>query len=166
MDSLLLEDIVRIVPIGVGATVVMDLWLALLKRLKVRSLDMALVGRWAGHGLRGRWAHEAIAKAEPVTGERAWGWALHYAIGIAFAAALVALCGRAWMQQPSLGPALAFGAVTVLVPLFVMQPAMGAGVASSKTPTPLRNCFKSLVTHCVFGAGLYLAAVVMARVLP
>jgi hypothetical protein len=46
--------------------------------------------------------------------------------------------------------------------LLVMQPAMGAGVASSKTRTPLRNCIKSIATHTVFGIGLYVAAAVVA----
>jgi len=39
---------------------------------------------------------------------------------------------------------------------------MGAGFASSKTPTPLRNCLRSLVTHGVFGLGLYVSAVVFS----
>lgn len=42
-----------------------------------------------------------------------------------------------------------------------MQPAMGAGLASSRTPTPLKNCLRSLITHAVFGGGLYGAAVVL-----
>jgi hypothetical protein len=35
--------------IGMGATAIMDLWLALLRRWGVPSLDYALVGRWIGH---------------------------------------------------------------------------------------------------------------------
>jgi hypothetical protein len=54
-------------------------------------------------------------------------------------------------------PALAVGVATVVVPLFVMQPAMGAGFAASRTPTPLKNCLRSLATHAVFGVGMYLA---------
>jgi hypothetical protein len=46
----------------------------------------------------------------------------------------------------------------VLAPLFILQPALGAGIASSKTPAPVFNTVKSLVTHMVFGLGLYLAA--------
>ena len=43
-----------------------------------------------------------------------------------------------------------------------MQPAMGAGVAASRTAAPLRNVLRSLVNHTVFGAGLYLAARLVA----
>jgi hypothetical protein len=48
--------------------------------------------------------------------------------------------------------------VTVVAPLFILQPALGAGIASSKTPRPVFNSLKSLATHVVFGFGLFLAA--------
>ena len=156
----------RVLLIGIGATATMDAWLALMKRLKRPTLDFALVGRWVGHVAHGRWRHDAIAQAAPVRGERALGWALHYATGIAFAGVLVALAGPAWARSPSLLPALAVGLGTVAVPLFVMQPAMGAGIASSRTPTPLNNCLRSLTNHAVFGVGLYLAAAVTAAACP
>jgi len=144
---------------GIGATAFMDAWLAVLGRFGVRGLDFALLGRWAGHLLRGRAAHESIAKSPPVPGELAWGWLVHYATGIAFAGLLVSVRGAEWLRSPSLLPALAVGVATVAAPLFVMQPAMGAGFAASKTPAPLKNCARSVANHAVFGAGLYLSAV-------
>jgi hypothetical protein len=155
----LAEDVTRVVLIGIGATAAMDLWLLLLKRMNVPTLDFALVGRWIGHLGHGVWAHDAIAKAAPVKGERMLGWLTHYVSGVAFAGLLVGLCGMAWTSNPSLLPALFVGAGTVLAPWFVMQPAMGAGFASSRTPTPARNRIRSLANHTVFGAGLYLAGV-------
>lgn len=159
-----LQDLTTILLVGIGATAVMDLALALQKRLGLRTLDFALVGRWVGHLLHGRIAHAAIARSAPVAGERAWGWLTHYALGVAFAALLVGLEGTRWLHHPSLLPAVALGIGTVALPLFVMQPAMGAGFASSKTPTPLKNCIRSLVNHTVFGVGLYVAAVLVALV--
>lgn len=159
-----IDDAIRVLLIGLGATAAMDAWLLLLKRLNVPTLNFALVGRWFGHMARGRWAHDAIAQAAPVRGERALGWAVHYATGVAFAALLLALAGPQWALSPSLAPALGVGIGTAVVPLFVMQPAMGAGIASSRTPTPLKNCLRSLTNHAVFGVGLYLAAAVTAAV--
>jgi hypothetical protein len=52
----------------------------------------------------------------------------------------------------------------VVAPLFVMQPAMGSGFAASKTPTPLKNCLRSLANHTVFGLGLYASALLVALV--
>ncbi len=159
----LLEGMTRIVLIGVGATMVMDSWLMLLKRLKVPTLNFALLGRWIGHLLRGKWTHDSIAKASPISGEVLLGWSAHYAIGIAFAALLIYAYGLAWARSPSLLPAVTIGIGTVIAPLFIMQPAMGSGIASSRTPTPLLNCIKSVVNHAVFGVGLYLAAFAAAR---
>lgn len=158
------EMAVRSVAIGAGATAVMDLWLMVLKRLKVPSLNFAFIGRWIGNGLGMRWARTGIAKAPPVRGELLMGWAAHYAIGVLFAALLLVVCGMAWARNPTVLPALAIGIATVAAPLLIMQPAMGAGIASSRTPTPLRNCVRSLVNHAVFGSGLYLAAAAVAAV--
>ena len=148
--------------IGIGATALMDLWLVLLRRLGVATMPMALIGRWVGHLARGRLAHAAIVRAEPLAGEGAWGWAVHYAVGIGFAFVLVALQGGDWLRHPTPGPAIAVGVATVLAPLAVMQPAMGAGWFASKTPTPLKNCLRSLANHAIFGLGLYLSATALA----
>lgn len=161
-----MNTLLHVALVGLGATVLMDLWLWGLKRLGVPTLKFALVGRWVGHLVRGRWAHAAIAKAAPVRHEAALGWLVHYGVGLGFAALLVALCGIGWLHRPSMSAALVFGVGTAVVPLFVMQPAMGAGIASSKTPAPLQNCLKSLATHAVFGVGLYLSAVAIERSLP
>ena len=38
-----------------------------------------------------------------------------------------------------------------------MQPGMGAGIAASRTPRPAAARLHSLVTHAIFGIGLYAA---------
>ena len=157
-----LQDIAHVALIGIGATAVMDVWLALLKQMGIRTSSFALVGRWVGHLARGRFAHADIARAKAVPGELAWGWLTHYAIGIAFAALLVVVDGASWASHPRLLPAVAVGLVTVLAPLCVMQPAMGAGFMASKTPAPWKNCLRSLANHAVFGLGLYGSAVAIA----
>lgn len=158
----LAQDILRVAFIGIGATAAMDLWLLLLKRLGVPTLNFALMGRWVGHLAHGRWMHDAIAKSPPIPGELAWGWIFHYAAGIAFAGLLVGVHGMDWADNPSWLPALSVGLATLAAPLFVMQPAMGAGIASSRTAAPLRNIARSVANHTVFGAGLYLAAAALA----
>lgn len=161
-----LEFILRTLLIGVGATLVMDLWALVLKQFGVPSLNFAMLGRWLGHLPEGNWIQPSIAKTAPVQGERLMGWFAHYSIGVAFAAVLLAAFGLDWARSPSLLPALFIGVVTVVAPLFILQPALGAGIASSKTPAPLFNCIKSVVTHIVYGFGLYLAALATAAVLP
>jgi hypothetical protein len=152
--------------IGAGATLTTDLWAIARGRLfGVPAPDWGLVGRWLGHMARGRFRHERIATAEPVRGERVIGWTAHYLIGIAFAGGLLAICGLAWARQPTLAPALAFGIATVAAPFLLMQPGMGAGIAASRTPRPNSARLQSLVTHAVFGLGLYAAGLVLKLLL-
>ena len=77
---------------------------------------------------------------------------------------LLSLQGAAWVHSPTLRPALAVGMGTVAAPLLVMQPAMGSCFAASRTPTPLKNCLRSLANHTVVGLGLYLTALVIALI--
>jgi hypothetical protein len=160
------EFAVRATIIGVGATAVMDLWALFMKRVfGVSSLDYAWVGRWIGHFLRGRVVHPNIGQSDPVAGEAALGWSAHYAIGVIFAALLMAICGVDWARHPTPVPALAFGLFTVVAPFFLMQPAFGAGIAGSKVPNPNVARLRSLMTHLSFGVGLYLAALLSALAL-
>ena len=117
-----------------------------------------MVGRWIGHLPSGHLMHENIAKAAPVCRELVIGWAAHYAIGIVFATMLIAINGLEWARHPTLLPALVFGLLTVAFPFFVMQPGMGAGVAASKMPDPNQARLRSMLTHTIFGLGLYGAA--------
>lgn len=142
--------------IGVGATMVMDLWAVARKRLLgVPAPNYGLVGRWLAYMPRGRFRHDAIAGAAPVPGERVIGWAAHYLIGVAFAAILTGIWGEEWIHHPTLGPALIVGIGTVGAPFLLMQPGMGAGIAASRTPHPTAARIHSLATHAIFGLGLY-----------
>lgn len=158
--------LLRAVLIGVGATLVMDLWALLLKRLfNAPSLDYAMVGRWIGHLPRGRLTHPGIARSAPIAGERAIGWIAHYAIGVLFALLLLALWGPAWAARPTLLPALIVGIATVAAPFLILQPGMGAGIAASRMPKPGVARLRSLMAHASFGVGLYLAGWLVAACL-
>lgn len=151
--------------IGTGATLVMDLWSLVRERwLGIPRPDYGLVGRWVGHMRHGCFRHPAIKAAAPVPGERWLGWAVHYLTGMAFAGLLLAGWGLDWVRAPTLVPALAVGVGTVAAPFLLMQPGMGAGLAARRTPNPAAARRQSLVTHAVFGFGLY-AAGWLARVL-
>jgi hypothetical protein len=157
------EFMSRVLLIGAGATAIGDLWALVARRtLNMPLPDWGLVGRWFGHLGRGTVRHENIASAPPVRGEQALGWIGHYAIGIAFAALLLGIAGLQWARSPTLLPAMIVGWLTLAAPFFVMQPAMGNGFAASKTPNPAKARLRSLLTHSVFGLGLYVVAVAVA----
>lgn len=153
----------RILAIGLGATLLADLWAVARRRwLGVPTLDYALLGRWVAYIPQGRWAHAPIAAAAPRPHETAVGWSVHFVTGMAFAAGLVLWQGLAWLAAPTPLPALVFGLATVVFPWTVMQPAMGAGWAASRAPRPWRTRLHSLVLHAVFGLGLYASALLLA----
>ncbi len=113
----------------------------------------------------GRFIHLRIAASPAIRGERVIGWVAHYAIGIVFAGMLLIVCGLGWAREPTLAPALATGILTMAAPFFVMQPGMGLGIAASRTPRPNLARFRSLVTHTIFGLGLYGSAWILAKVM-
>lgn len=153
-----MNDVIPTLLTGIGATLVMDAWSAARRPLLgIPPPDYGLVGRWIGHMAHGQFRHERIAAAAPVARERALGWLVHYLTGIAYAALLVALWGPAWLQQPTLAPALIVGLGTVAAPFLLMQPGMGAGIAASRAPRPAVARIQTLITHAVFGFGLYAA---------
>ncbi len=154
-----MDFLVSALLIGAGATAVMDVWgIARTRLLGVAPMNYGLVGRWLAWLVHGRLRHDAIAASPPVRGERLIGWTAHYLIGIAFAAVLLALWGQGWARHPTLGPALIVGIGSVAAPFLVMQPGMGAGIAASRTPRPGAARVQSLLTHAIFGLGLYAAA--------
>jgi hypothetical protein len=160
----MVQHILQAVLIGIGATLCIDLWALLLKRgFGIASLNYCLLGRWFLHMPAGTFVHESIAGAQPRTGECAAGWLAHYLIGTSLAVAFVTLASAEWLAHPTLLPALAFGITTVLIPFLVMQPSLGFGVAASRTPNPAQARVKSLLTHTVFGMGLYATGVLVTR---
>ena len=158
-----LEFIGTTFAIGIGATMVLDLWAVFLRKaFGVQGLNYALLGRWVGHMAQGKFHHQNIATARPTYNEAPLGWALHYGIGVLFAAVLLLVFGLEWAARPILFPALVVGVGSIVAPFFVMQPAFGMGIAASKTAAPFTARLKGLITHTVFGAGLYVAALVVA----
>jgi DUF2938 family protein len=154
------------IAIGIGATLVMDLWNLFLKRtFSIPSLDYCLLGRWLRHMPGGTFRHANITAAPQKPLECTVGWTAHYTIGVVFALVLVVLTSGDWLARPTLALALLYGIGTVVFPFFIMQPSFGLGIAASRTSKPMQARLKSLVTHTVFGVGLYLCALGVSYVL-
>lgn len=163
---MMLKFICLSVIVGVGGTMIMDLWaLFQAKVLKQPGLNYAMVGRWLGHMPRGKFIHSPIMKSEPIAGEALMGWSFHYLTGIGYAAIILAVWGMDWADAPTLLPALSVSWIGLIAPFFVMQPGLGAGILASKTPQPWQARMKSFITHTSFGVGLYLTAVGYSAIL-
>lgn len=157
------------VAIGVGATMLIDLWAVLRAAwFNVAKPNYGLLGRWVMGLVRGRLRLDPLATTRACPGEMVFGWIAHYVIGIMFATILLASSGPAWLDQPTLAPAMIVGIGTVAAPFLLMQPAMGAGIAASRTRNPWSARLQSVITHSIFGIGLYVAGylVSLLRVAP
>ena len=113
----------------------------------------------------GTFRHASIAAAPQKSFECTAGTIAHYTIGVVFALVLVVLTSGEWLARPTLLPALLYGIGTVVFPFFLMQPSFGLGIAASRTPNPTQARLKSLMTHTVFGVGLYVCALGVSYVL-
>ncbi len=154
------------IAIGIGATLVMDLWNLFLKRtFSIPSLSYCFLGRWLRHMQGGTFRHASITAAPPKPFECTVGWIAHYTIGVVLALVFVVLTSGDWLARPTLLPALLYGIGTVAFPFLIMQPSFGLGIAASRTPNPTQARLKSLVTHIVFGVGLYVCALGVSYVL-
>jgi len=163
--SIELVHIMLTFAVGLGATLVMDLWCIFLRRtFNTPFPNYCFVGRWLRYMPEGIFRHDSIAAAPQKTAECAVGWLAHYATGIVYAGALVLFTSPRWLLEPTLLPAIVIGLATVAVPFLVMQPSFGFGAAASKTPNPNQLRLRSLMNHTAFGFGLYISALAVAFV--
>lgn len=157
MSDLLVAGVVM----GLVATAMMDAWAVLLRRSAgVPMPNWAMVGRWAAHLPRGRVFHDDIGQATSVEGEHAIGWVFHYAVGVIYGVVLAFLMGPAWLAAPTFAPAWGFSMLMLGFGWFLLQPGLGLGWAAAKTPNPAKARVLGLVAHTVFGAGLWLGALI------
>lgn len=157
-----LEIALSAAAVGIGGTLALDLWAALLQGLTgTPATNWAMVGRWLAHMREGRFVHDSIGKAAPVRGESALGWIFHYVIGIAYGFLLVALQGDAWLQAPTVLAPVLLSLALLVAPYFVMMPGLGFGIAGAKTPKPNLTRLKSVMGHAAFGLGMYATALVL-----
>lgn len=157
------HEILCTIVVGSSATLLTDLWNLFLKRaFGIPSLSYCLLGRWLRYMPEGTFRHANIVATPPKSFECAVGWMAHYTIGIVLALVFIVVASSDWLTHPTLLPALLYGIVTVVFPLFVMQPSLGLGIASSKTSKPAQARLKSFMTHTVFGVGLWVSALAVS----
>jgi len=147
--------------LGLGASLIMDIWAVLRQRITgANMLDYGWLMRWAAGLPAGRFSLSPGREGPLLTWERVLGWGLHYVIGMGYGVGFLWIVGAGWVLSPSLASALIFGVASSLAPFLILQPAMGRGLFASATPKPWHARFQTLLNHLVFGAGLYVMALV------
>lgn len=149
--------------LGITATIMFDMWILLQKSLGLPTLNFAYLGRWVAHFKDMKFIHTSIGEVSKVRLELYIGIAAHYLIGILIAFLLLISKGALWLQNPDIFSAVAVGIATVVFPLLIMQPAMGAGIASRNTAYPIKNSLKSAFNHMIFGLCLYWAGLFLIK---
>jgi hypothetical protein len=151
-----MEQPLRILVMGISATVAIDLWATFANRiLGWPRTNWGLVGRWIGHMRDGQFAHVSISSSPAVVHESVLGWVFHYVVGCIYAALYLLYVSTVQMGRPSLVSAVLFGLVTILSPWLLMQPALGLGICASKAPRSNLVRLQNLIIHTVFGLALY-----------
>ena len=140
---------------GIAGTLAMDVWARVLNMFGQPLPNWGVPGRWLAQVRRGRVFHDDIAAVDPVEREVLLGWALHYAVGIAYGVAFVLLAGPGWVAAPTFWPVWAFSVAPLVFGWFLLQPGMGLGWAASRTPAPWKLRGLGLVAHTVFGLGMW-----------
>ncbi|QPC87026.1 DUF2938 family protein [Mesorhizobium sp. NBSH29] len=157
------DDVWRSIAIGIGATILMDLWAVVLNlAFGLPRPNWGMVGRWVWHLKDGVLTHDDISRAGPYKNEKALGWAFHYLIGILYGVALVLIAGAGWLDSPSFLPAFILSIVTVGAGWFILSPGLGNGIAASRHPTPNVARGLNLVSHTVFAIGLFGTALMLS----
>jgi len=153
--------ILEIIVVGVVATLALDVWQQIYRlAFGMPITDWAIIGRWAAYVPEGQFVHEDIGKAAPVANELALGWIVHYVVGIGYAIVYLGLMWFVFASPPDFISAIVFGAISVGVTWFVMEPILGAGVMASKTPKPPAVMAHDFTSHLSFGFGLFLGGVI------
>lgn len=158
----MLDLIFRGALMGLGATILMDVWALALASAGQPKPNWAPVGRWFWRLKDGEVFHDSIAAVPAYRHELALGWAAHYVVGIVYGVVFVLIVGSEWLAAPSFLPAWIFAIVTIAAGWFLLQPGMGLGWAASRTPNPWKARIKGLIAHTVFGLGLWLTSLLLA----
>ncbi len=144
---------------GIFATVVLDVWQRVLFAVSgIAPANWALIGRWFAHLPRGRVIHRPIGDSAAVPGELALGWVMHYLVGLAYGFVYVGLMVYGLDRPPSLLNGAVFGAASVVIPWFILQPGLGIGVMGRLAPNPWVPRLNALSSHILYGVALFTGA--------
>jgi hypothetical protein len=149
--------ILQILITGIVATATLDIWQQIYRlAFGTPITDWAMIGRWVGHIPDGRFVQPDIGNAPPIANERMLGWIVHYFVGIGYAVVYLLLMRFVVGSPPSFISPLVFGAVSVVVTWFFMEPILGAGVMGSKIPGQAGAMVHDFTSHLSLGVGLFI----------
>ncbi|CAI3933296.1 unnamed protein product [Commensalibacter communis] len=158
MMSLIIDGII----IGIGATIVLDIWDVIFGSLPGQSrANWAPIGRWVWNLKDGKLFNDTIDELTPYKHELALGWIFHYAVGIIYGVIFALYGGYEWFANPTFLPVWIWGIITLGAGWFILQPGLGLGFAASKLPNAWTVRVLGLVAHTFFAVGMYATALLL-----
>jgi hypothetical protein len=152
-------DLYAGVIIGLTGTALKDVWAIFLKRVFDNAPpNWAMVGRWVVHLKSGKVFNDDIAEALAFSSENLVGWIFYYFVGFIYGVIFMLLVGKEWLSGPTLMPVWLYSISTILVGWFLLHPGLGLGMALAKTENPFKGRCMGLMTHSVFGLGMWFGA--------
>ena len=148
--------------IGVGATFTIDCFTFIVSLFGKTPRGILFVGRWLTYIPKGKFFHHTIIETQSIANELIIGQIAHYCIGITFAFLLILMYGEKWLLKPILYPALIVAIITLITPLFILQPALGFGIGFCNMPQQVQLISKTILIHTIHGFGLYLSALILS----
>lgn len=153
--------IVKTILVGIGSTFAIDIFTFIVSFFGSTPRGILYLGRWLAYMPKGIFFHKTIIETPSIANELIIGQIAHYSIGIVFTFLLLAMYGEKWLTKPTVFPALIIAFITLIFTIFILQPALGFGIAFSNRPEQGQLIIKSLLIHLVYGFGLYLSTKVI-----
>lgn len=156
MDDIFSNNvIIHGIYIGLFATLIMDLFNVLGKKMKFHGGgSYVVIGRWFGGFYRGRFTHKNILTETPFPYEKYVGLFCHYCIGVLLAWIYLMSVDLMGVQAHQLGWSVTYGTITNILPWFIMFPACGFGMLALKGPAPVSMLRSSFCNHLGYGIAL------------
>lgn len=146
--------------IGIAATFLLDcLGLLLHYTIRIPKTEWRYIGRWFIKMQYLQFLHSPIGSSAPERYELFMGWFMHYLIGVIFSVFYFNFMAYVGIE-PSLNNATIFGALTLVFPYLIMQPALGYGFFARKHKRPILTPIMSILAHLTFGQFLYVVYII------
>ena len=159
-----MDVVMTSVAAGVLGTLMMDSGNQLFARSgMISKIDVGMIGRMAAGWTRGRFRYGHPSEMEQVENEVLYGYATHYAIGVAFAVPFVFGWKLVVGGPPSPVWAIVYGVATTGASWFLVYPSMGLGAFGLQSPEGFKNTLSSLANHLFYGMGIAAGVVLAAR---
>ncbi|MFC1883159.1 DUF2938 family protein [Thermodesulfobacteriota bacterium] len=144
---------------GIFATLFMDvgyLFIVYVVKIIQPSMMPYHLGRWILYMFQGIFVHDDIRLVNPIFIEKPVTPLMHYMIGIFLAAVFFWMRKNVKLFPKSIYMGIIFGWITVILPWFIMYPALGFGFLGLDCPQNTNYIFLSFFNHTLYGLGITL----------